>query len=374
MRVKVKADMNFGEEEKGPTSWNSHVNATSLKDLLRPSLLSMVLCGCYSFNGRYSNAAEDNRGNAIYRKLGIIWRICVFLACLTAFAKGVAAFVTLPRAYTGFNITMFAWYTHTLVVFLISLKSSHIRYGGQRNSFEFWDTKIRPILNELGIKFPKTKVNQRQTVYLVLATMVVIANIIGTILLATGTVSDGLSEFFTAPFSPSVFTLFVIISINLIISLIWVYPLFYTMLFATVLTSTFQVFNEFLENYISRNALKMPCEFHKIRLLQLNLSKMISELDRDFGYYYATIFVFAVGNSCFILYQILRTTMTTLNLIMYLFWLVASLAETTALFVFAAFVNEAVSRFQKLYILCKIKLAIVLYGSVHPHRITNFIF
>ena len=350
MRVKVKADMNFGEEEKGPTSWNSHVNATSLKDLLRPSLLSMVLCGCYSFiNGSYSNAAEDNRGRAIYRKLGIIWRICVFLACLTAVAKGVAAFVTLPRAYTGFNITMFAWYIQSMVFFLISLKSNHIRYGGQRKSFEFWDTKIRPVMNELGIKFPKTKVSQRQTVYLVLATMVVIANIIGTILLATDTVADGLGEFFTAPFSPSVFTLFVIISINSVITLIWVYPLFYMMLFATSLTSTFEVFNEFLEDFISQNALKMPCEFHKIRLLQLNLSKMISELDRDFGYYYATIFVFAVGNSCFILHQILRTTMTTLNLIMYLFWLVASVAETTAI-VFAAFVNETVSSLQRFYI------------------------
>ena len=339
--MNVKPDITTGETEKGPTSWDSRANVTSLKHLLKPSLVSMAVCGCYPFDGIHFNATG---GKAIYRKLGIIWRIVVFLACIVAFMKGLATFVTLPSTYLWFNIPMFIWYSQHLVMFLISLKSNHVKYGGQRKSFEFWDAEIKPAMNELGLEFPKTKVYRRQSVQLVLATVLAIVNIIGNVLLATDTFSDGLSELFAAPFSPSVFTLFVITLINSIISMIWIYPIFYMMLFAKVLTSTFEVFNEFLENHIYQNALKMTCEFQKIRLLQLNLSKMVSELDRDFSYYYATIFVFAIGNSCYILYMILRTTMPILNIVMFLFWLVASLAETTAVFVSAAFVNEAVSR------------------------------
>ena len=151
----------------------------------------------------------------------------------------IAAFVSLPSAFVGFNIITLGWHIQNLIIFLISLKSNHIKHGGQWKAFEFWNTKISPVIDDLRLKFSMGQIKQRQTVYLVIASVFVIANVIGSALLATDTFSNGYSQFFASPISPSAITLFVTISINTINTLIWIFPLFYMILLTTLLTSTF---------------------------------------------------------------------------------------------------------------------------------------
>ena len=83
--------------------------------------------------------------------------------------------------------------------------------------------------------------------------------------------------------------------------------------------------------------------FHKLRLLQLSLSKMV-DLDRDFKCQFAIGFVLNMGISSYILYLVLTMDIPNI-IIMFLIWSVELLSSVGVISVFAAFVNEAVRDF-----------------------------
>lgn len=332
-------------EKKVTTAWDKHENRLnpSLRQLLRPSLISMAICGCYSYDANYVKTGIGTRARLGYRIFGVAYRIFCLLASLAAVVKSCAAFAFLPSASMTFNGITLAWCMQCFSIFLISFKSTHAKYGGLTQLFDNWDDKIRSEMESLGIEFPETKLLKRQKMYLCIAAILCIFNVSGLALLAADILSDGFGMFFAAPFSKSVSVLIVSVCLLAVITMLWILPLFYIILLSTLLTSTFEAFNQYLENQISQKCFTITRQFQKIRLLHLNLSKMVSDLDKDFGYYFATIFVFSIGLSCFILYQIIRNPMNGLTLVMFLFWLMSELSLLGAVSVFAAFVNEAVS-------------------------------
>ena len=274
------------------------------------------------------------------------YRILFFLVCLWAFGKACAAFASLPQNVVYFNGIITVWHLQNLAMFLTSIKSSHIKYGGQIKAFEFWDTKIREELALLGVEIPEERFRRRQKVVLCVSAILVIFNTTGTILLIVDVFGPGFGIAFTAPFSKTV-TIQVISSCVLASqTLIWILPVGYIVVIATFLTMTFEELNKFLENLITENCFNMACEFRRIRLLHMNLGKMISYLDKDFSFYFATLFVFGICLSCFNLYQIVKTPMDTLNLLMTLFWLVATLTLLGIISVSAAILNAAVGTIQ----------------------------
>ena len=58
------------------------------------------------------------------------------------------------------SIVWLAFFVQNLVIFLIALKSDYAKYGGQRRAFDFWDDKIRPEIEALGIRFPVEKMRK----------------------------------------------------------------------------------------------------------------------------------------------------------------------------------------------------------------------
>ena len=333
------------ELEKPPTAWDDHDNEPhlTLRQLLRPSLISMAISGCYTYDGNSTRTGRETNQGRPYRLFGTLYRIVFLMVCVLACVKSCAAFATLPSSSLHFNAIVTGWSIQCFLVFLISLKSDHSSYGGRNKAFDFWDDKIRPDLDDLGIQFPEKTIKKRQAVYLILATCLFVFNLAGSAVLSADIFADGYGMFFAAPFTKSVTTLTVAMLILTVQTLIWIFPMFYIILISTLLIQTFEAFNDFLEKHIANNVIKMTCKFHKIRVLHLNLSKMVSELDRDFGYYYAVVFVLSIGLACFILYQILKTSMATIDLVMYLFWMLSCLAFLGAVSVFAALVNEEVS-------------------------------
>lgn len=325
------------------TAWDRHGNMMTIRKLIRPSLLSMAACGCYTYDGDYIKQGRETAAGRPYRIFGVVYRTFCLLMCLTACAKAGAAFTTIPAKFVQLTVVMCIWFVQTLVVFLISLKSNHSRYGGQRKALDFWDFKVFHDMEALGIKVPADKIRKRQKICLLFAVSICMANITCLSLLSADVFSKDFDVFFSAPFASSVPVLVIEMGILTVITIIWTVPVFYIILISSVFTFTFEVFNKFLENHIEKNSATMTCQFQKIRTLHLNLSKAVTYMDEDFGCYFAALFVFSIGLACFILYLILKTPMDTITIVTFLFWMSAPLVLLGSVSVFAAFVNEAVS-------------------------------
>ena len=332
-------------EGKLRTAWDNvdERGHLALRKLLRPSLIAMTICGCHKYEAGFGKARRTIIQT--YRVFETGYRILFILVCLAAFAKSCAAFSNLPPNSVYCNGIVTVWHLQNLAMFLVSLKSSHSKYGGQTKAFEFWDTKIREELTLLGVGFPEERFRKRQKIVLFLAAILVIFNFVGTTLLIVDVFETDFDILFSAPFPRTIAVKFVSSCILAIQTLIWILPIWYMVVISTLLTMTFKVLNEFLKNLITDNCFNMACEFRRIRLLHLNLSKMVSDLDKDFRYYFATLFLFGICLACFTLYQIIRTPMGTWNLVMFLFWLMATLSLLGIISVSAAIVNEAVGIF-----------------------------
>ena len=346
MTVKVRPRLSVSDIEdlKSPADWKENKHRSTLRQILRPCFICLAISGCYTYDADFiKNGKETTRGRP-YRIFGIIYRIFCFLMCFAACIKSVAAFFTLSTPFAQFNVVLVSWYIECTIVFLITCKSVHHKFGYQRKTFDFWDETIRPGLEEIGIDFPTDKIKTRQTIYLVIGIFICVLNISGIILISTDILSNGYGFLFAAPFSKSPITSCIALSMMSVATFAWVLPIVYVILISTLLTATFQAFNDFLEKQIKQNGLKPTYSFYKIRLLHLNLSTVVSELDNDFKYMFAVMFIFNIGNACFILYQIIKMPLNTIHLIMNMFWMVSCSGTLGAVAVFAALVNETVSR------------------------------
>ena len=344
MRVEVISRITEKTDDKPPTAWDRHGNSMTIRQLIRPSLISMAACGCYTYDGYYIRDGRETAEGRPYRIFGIVYRTVTLLVCLTALAKAVAAFTTLSsNKFLHFNALMCIWITLCLVIFLISLKSNHSKYGGQKKAIDFWDTKLFQDMEALGIVFPAEKIRQRQNVLLAVAVSVCIFNVICLSILSADVFSEEYDIFYSAPFSRSVPVLVIGVFMFSIITLIWCLPVFYIILMSYLLTVTFEAFNDFLEAHIEKHSLTMTNQFQRIRTFHLNLCKMVTHLDQDFGWYFAALFVFSIGLACFILYQLIKTSMDTMTIVTFCFWMIGPLVQLGSASVFAAFLNEAVS-------------------------------
>ena len=179
--------------------------------------------------------------------------------------------------------------------------------------------------------------------YLVLATVLSVVSVSGTVLMSIDILSEGYGTFLSAPFVSTISFKVIVAAISLTVSVIWIFPMFYIISVSTLLSTAFEVFNKFLENHIEQNSMTMTHKFQRIRQVRLNLCKMVSHVDEDFRYYCAVLFVFSTGLACFILYVILKKARVILDLVMFFYYLLAVLSLIVAISVSAAFVNETVS-------------------------------
>ena len=307
--------------------------------LLRPSLIAMTLCGCQNYETGICKFRKIRKRT--YRAFETGYQILFFHVCLWAFGKAYAAFASLPQNLIYFNVSIAVWHLQNLAMFFASLKSSHIKYGGQTKAFEFWIIKIREEHALLGVKIREERFRKRQKVVLCLAAILVISNITGTLLLMVDIFGTGFGLAFTSPFSNTIALQVISSCVLASQTLVWLLPVGYIVVTATFLTMTYEELNRFLENLITENCFNMACEFRRIRLLHMNISKLISYIDKDFSCYFATLFIFGICLACFNLYLIVKIPMDTLNLLMNLFWLVATLTLLSIISMSAAILNAA---------------------------------
>ena len=150
------------ETIKTPTAW-MHADSNSglcLRQILKPSLITLSVSGCYTYDGEFIKTGRETDQGRRYRVFGTIYRIFILVVLLAACLRAICAYFYLPHSALQFNSILFIWYVHSLLNFFISLKTWHSKLGGQRQAYDTWDDKIRPMLEELGIEIPEQTVQE----------------------------------------------------------------------------------------------------------------------------------------------------------------------------------------------------------------------
>ena len=94
---------------------------------------------------------------------------------------------------------------------------------------------------------------------------------------------------------------------------------------------------------MSPNCTRVIILCQRLRLFHLNIGKVVSLFDRDFGYYLATNFAFGIGLSCFMLYHLLQHPRDTVSTVLLAFWVAMPLLLLGLASISAAIVNGTVS-------------------------------
>ena len=313
--------------------------------LLKPTLVFLTLSGCYRFRNNIgnNNSSETYRNTSKWKILGLIYRILCFLLCIIFCVKGSAAIkIEKTKSLMNFQILFLLWYFQCTFIFLIFLKADS-RFGHLVKAMQFWDCKISPAMEHLQIDLNEEKVRKWQNIYIIIGVVITLVNIVCLGIICSPVFSDDNRDQYVAPFQYSAALLILVLVLAIPLTLLWVFPVFSVMTISTLLTTAFEAYNNFLEKYLSNTLQSKTCKLHQLRLLHLNLCKMVTHLDSDLGYYYASSFVFNVGISCYILYQVIKIPMSIMNQSVFLVWLASHLGFLSAMSVVAARVNQAVS-------------------------------
>ena len=258
--------------------------------------------------------------------------------------KGCIA-ITKEETKMNYQIVFLLWYFQCLVNFLIFLKADCTRFGHLQKVMQFWDCHIIPAMDYLQIDLNMEKFRKWQKIYLIVGVGLALINIVSLGIICSPIFSEdnGYHYQYVAPFQNSVALLILALILTVPLIFLWVFPVLSVMTISKLITTAFEGLNKFLEKYLSKTLQSKTCKLYQLRLLHLNLGKMVSDLDNDLGYYYASSFVFSVGISCYILYQVIKFSMSTMNQCVFVMWLVSHLGFLSANSVAAACVSQAVS-------------------------------
>ena len=314
----------------------------SLHKLLKPILVFLSLAGCYGFSNNDEHSSKIYRNASKWKILGLVYRFLCFLCCIMLCVKGFAAVKT-AETKVNFQILFLIWFFHCTVIFLIFLKADSTRFGHMQKAMQFWDLRIIPAMEYLQIDINDEKSRKWQKIYIIIGVALTFINIVSLGVICSPIFSDDNRDQYVAPFQYSAALLILVLVLSIPLTFLWIFPVLSVMAISKLLTTTFEGFNNFLEKYLTKTLQSKTCKLYQLRLLHLNLCKMVTDLDSDLGYYYASSFVFNVGISCYILYQVIKIPMSPINQCVFLVWLVSHLGFLSAMSVAAASVNQAVS-------------------------------
>lgn len=314
----------------------------NMKEMLKPMLYGIAIAGCYSFNDIDSPGRKSsNKSNSTLKSvLSKYYRFIFFLLIVLSLGKFLVAFFYLPSEAISFNGLCFAWTIYVLCLFLINIKATNSKYGHYEGVFKFWEETIAVEFKELGIDYPASKTRKCATLILVISVIIVISNVAGIgvqVVFSSG-------DMYTSPFESNPLTLtafFILITAS---TCVWILPVAYVIMVSKLLQEAFDCLSNHGSTVCKLHACKMPDNFQKIRLLHMNLSRLVQDIDKDLSWFYAASFTFNIGLSVFTLYQIMNTTRDRFQLVLFLSWFLSGLASMGLMSSYAAFVHEAVSK------------------------------
>jgi hypothetical protein len=340
MERKTKVEQFQMERQDSQKAWSEYNDrrVKSLKYIIRPMLYILAIAGCYNFSDINNDGEQVSYTKSVLSK---VYRLVMITLVVAGAAKYIACFFYLPVEYFHFNSLCAVWTIYIICIHIYNLKATSSRFGHYEKVFQFWNQKIVPDFEELGIEYPSVKLRKGVIVILIITIVLVLLNIsaLGVQISLIG------GYLYTAPFETNSATLAAFFICMTAASLAWIAPIAFIICFTKLIQEAFKSLNKYKTKVCKQNGCKMVGNFQKFRLLHLNLCKLVSDLDEDLGWFYAIIFIFNIGLSVFTLYQIVKIITVPFEIAMFVFWCLNGLASIGAPAIYAAYVNDAVSMF-----------------------------
>lgn len=330
------------QEEARHQGWveNTEIQRKScLKQLIRPILFTMAIAGCYNFSDLYDSIQEKDRKWTRKLILSYLYRLLVFVILLLFMVKFVVGITVLPSQYYVMLGLGLGWVAYLIAQFLVCLKSTSCKYGHQEDAFQFWKRRIIPACSDLQFECRVKPIQRRTLVVTVVACVSVAINIITFLIQVL--VFDG-GQLYLAPIEENGFTLTILIAFQTWASFVWIIPHAHAVVISISLCQVFKDFNKHLADAIVSPKNTVLPSLQRLRILHMDASKLVSNLDSDFTYFYGFSVASNIAVCVFTLYQVIRTELDTFSLGMYMYWFIVGLMLNGITTMFAAFLNDEV--------------------------------
>ncbi|KAH3711966.1 hypothetical protein DPMN_071642 [Dreissena polymorpha] len=337
--------MNAKREVLG--AWGDDNRQTSkLKKLIRPLLVVMALCGCYNFSDIvYINVGhKKNVKTVLSATFRMVYLLIMFVVCI----KYGVAIHYVSSEYKLFAVECFLVNISIVTFFVACFKMTNRRYGNLEKSFKTWEDDIVPEFMAMELRCQDSMIEARTKLVVIAAFVITVINVAAVAVLVE--IYPELAWIHLFPLPYTTWTNIGFILLIFMICTVFIVTQAYTVVLSRTLTILFKILSEKLEQDICSNGSKIPPNFQRLRLLHLKLTKLVVELDKDLGWFYAANFGYGTGLGVFTLYQITKITMDTHLLIVVVVWLLSSLAVIGIAATFAALLHDAVSLIRRKHI------------------------
>ena len=245
-------------------------------------LIVMAISGCYNFSDIYE-IVPKNRQWTMKVALSYIYRMVVFLILLFMEIRFILAWFYLPTSYHATIGLMSVWSLSLIVNFLVSFKSSSLKFGHLESVFKFWEEKILPECVDLQLECPVEKIKRSAITHTVAACVFVTINFIG---LTVQVYMFDADVLYLTPIDINALSLIMLHVCHLVTAAVMMIPQAHYVVISKAMTHVFESFNDYLEKVTKGQGPPIQTNLQRLRLLHMDTSKLVSEMDKDLGWFY----------------------------------------------------------------------------------------
>ena len=123
----------------------------------------------------------------------------------------------------------------------------------------------------------------------------------------------------------------------------WVFPVTFYCTICNILKSWFKLCNDKLQKTVENSPNEFPESFEQIRRNHFDLCQLVCNLDRSLKYIAFVTYAFTIPIVCFLLYELLMTSMDSFGVGLSIFWMTVEASIVIALSLAGAFLHEQVT-------------------------------
>ena len=351
----------LAEKRSAPILWEGKSTATHVKNLhklqqlLRVLGFSLAIFGMFHLDnlfGKKCAAKEAKERKPRSRKFQLHSIYCYVVVALffAYFVRSILAFFVGKDAKENFafRIVLATWSLQILMNVCVTLKASHPRWGYQGVACRNWDSKVLGFMESLDVGLHKKKIQKILKLILIIGWCTVALNLCLMPLLLfqnNSAFGDAMANVLMAPIPVNTYTKLATMLLSVFQTVAWIVPVMYLMAVCFVVSAAFKVCKAAVSTAIDKGeeTNTYPTCLYRERMLHLNISRCLELIDKDFKYLYANMFFTNIPLACFILYQMLKTSMDPLNLAAFSIWLAVNVVFVAMATLAGASVNSAVS-------------------------------
>ena len=306
---------------------------------LKPIIFCLGLAGCYSFQ-QWRNVFTEIF-MFVYKILVVaavmFWCIRPFF--MTEYLQPVITYVVLMLiALQGVCNWILCW------------KSFSTKFGNFKAFMDKMNV-LQAAFFEDSIILNTNFISKRQIMYVFFAGFLILSDVIMQIIIyyfllpnpkELEAVSVNATFSMTYPFRDSYFSRAISILPGFFVSLVVVIPPFYLAIVNTMLIATFDALNTRMEGCLTRNG-DILNTVETFRLFHVKICSIISQFDKDMRYLYGSIFFWTLCQGILVLYLLIRSNQSFMEVITLLYMMGLSMTVLTVMSILAALVHEAVS-------------------------------